>query len=175
MGFWTKGLEMIRDKSYSTVRFGEVESYDGAYIYARHGQVFLEVGRGPVGGPDWIGEHGRVEVERLPRGEEIEILVTVHSLDGSPRFNADIVHGGRVLVASPYQFFTTEQDAVDAAISRDAARLLFVRRSYVVPGYNTPEPAPSWAVAITRTLADPVSREWYAEGKSMRATIDAVA
>lgn len=165
---------MIGDKSYDTVRFGLVSSYDGAFIFSRHGRPFLEVGRGPVGGPDWIGEDGRVETTPLDRGEAVDVVVTVHTLDGTAYYNADLVVRGETYVAAPYQRFATEDDAVAAAISPAARRLVFLRRLYVVPGYRVTEPAPSWAVAVTRTLADPTSADWYAQGWSLRAACDAV-
>ena len=164
----------VRDTTYSTVRFGEIPSYDGAFIFESRGRPKLEVGHGPVGGPDWIGEEGHIELLPLQRGEPIDLVITAHSLDGTVYYNADLRVRGRELVASPYTRFATEQDAIDAAIHPAARRLLFVRKLYVVPSYDAIEPASSWSVAVTRALASPTSREWYAAGYSVRTVYDTV-
>ena len=164
----------IRDKSYSTVKFGVISSFDGAFIFERHGAPFLEVGRGPTGGPDWLGKEGHVETTSLDRGENVDVVITVHTLDGKAYYNADLVVRGQTHVASPYQRFAAENDAVDAAISPSARKRVFLRRLYVVPGYAITEPAPSWAEAVIRTLADQTSRQWYNDGWSVRTACDAV-
>ena len=166
---------MIRDKSYDTVRFGEVASFDGAFVFERHGRPLLEAGLGPVGGPDWVGQQGRIETTPLDRGEVVDVIITVNTLDGKAYYTAELQIRGQTHEASPYQRFATEDDAVNAAISPAARKLVFLRRLYVVPGYAATEPAPSWAGAVMRTLADPTSAEWYAKGWSVRAACDAVS
>ena len=56
----------IRDRSYSTVRWGRVADYSGeAIITMADGRRWRAVGHGPEGGAEMISRHGWIEFQPL--------------------------------------------------------------------------------------------------------------